>query len=102
MEMDASEAADYPALAPNGILPGQPTTLRWRKATRSNPTGACVELAELPEGKVALRNSRHPAGATLVFTRAAIAALLVAAKSSEPTTAEPRYREEAEAAADGP
>ncbi|HTU73159.1 MAG TPA: DUF397 domain-containing protein [Trebonia sp.] len=100
--MNVHETGDYPARAPNGIPAAQLTTVRWRKATRSNPTGACVELAELPDGKVALRNSRHPAGPTLVFTRAAIAALLTAAKSGGLTIPEPRYCEEAEAAGGGP
>jgi hypothetical protein len=97
-QMQAQETTDYPADVPSGI-PACPTaTVRWRKATRSNPTGACVELAELPGGTVALRNSRHPAGPTLVFTRAAIAALLAAAKSDGLTIIEPRYCEEAEVA----
>jgi hypothetical protein len=102
MAMDAHETADYPAHAASGIPACRPTTLRWRKATRSNPTGCCVELAELPGGKVALRNSRHPSGPALVFTRAAIAALLVVAKNGALPIAEPRYREEAEVARGGP
>ena len=48
----------------------------WRKSTASNHTGNCVELAELPDGGVAVRNSRHPAGPTLVYTRAEIAAFI--------------------------
>ena len=100
--MDTHQTADYPAHAPNGIPADRLTALRWRKATRSNPTGSCVELAELPGGKVALRNSRHPAGPALVFTRAAIAALLNAAKSGGLPTAGPRYCEEAQASGEGP
>ncbi|HEY1644641.1 MAG TPA: DUF397 domain-containing protein [Streptosporangiaceae bacterium] len=43
----------------------------WRKSIRSGPTGGnCVEVAFLPAGEVALRNSRHPDGPALVFTRA--------------------------------
>jgi hypothetical protein len=100
--MDTHQTADYPANAHNSIPADRLATLRWRKATRSNPTGSCLELAELPGGKVALRNSRHPAGPALVFTRAAIAALLNAAKSGGLTTAGPRYCEEAQASGKDP
>jgi hypothetical protein len=100
--MDADETADYPLPPANDIPAVRLATLRWRKATRSNPTGACVELAELPGDRVALRNSRHPCGPTLVFTRAAIAALLAAAKSDGLTITGPRYCEESEGADGGP
>jgi hypothetical protein len=58
-------------------------TVRWRKSTASNPSGNCVELAELAGGNVALRNSRFPAGPVLVGTRAAVAAFVRAARSGE-------------------
>jgi hypothetical protein len=100
--MNINETADYLAHALGEIPAVWPATLRWRKAARSNPTGSCVELAELPGGMVAIRNSRHPSGPALEFTRAAIAALLVAAKSGELPAPEPRYCEETEAASGGP
>jgi hypothetical protein len=50
--------------------------LHWRKSTASNPSGNCVELAELAGGDVAMRNSRHPTGPTIVYTRAEIAAFI--------------------------
>jgi len=31
----------------------------WRKSSYSNPYGNCVELAELADGRVAVRNSRQ-------------------------------------------
>jgi Domain of unknown function (DUF397) len=55
----------------------------WRKSTASNPSGNCVELAELAGGDIALRNSRYPAGPVLVGTRDAVAAFLRAARSGE-------------------
>ncbi len=55
----------------------------WRKSRRSNSQGNCVELAKLPDGQVALRNSRHPAGPALVYTGAEIEALLLGAKDGD-------------------
>jgi hypothetical protein len=34
--------------------------LTWTKSTLSNPSGCCVETAPLPDGGMAVRNSRHP------------------------------------------
>jgi hypothetical protein len=48
----------------------------WRKSSASNPSGNCVELAELADGDIAVRNSRHPSGPTLVYTRAEMAAFI--------------------------
>lgn len=58
-------------------------TRRWRKSSASNPTGNCVELAELADGGVVVRNSRHPAGPTLVYTRAEIAAFIRGVRAGE-------------------
>jgi hypothetical protein len=66
---------------------GMPTTalgcLTWLKSRHSNPSGNCVEIACLPNGEIAVRNSRHPAGPALVYTRAEIAAFLLGAKEGE-------------------
>jgi len=48
----------------------------WRKSSVSNPSGNCVELAELADGTVAVRNSREPQGPVLIYTRAEIAAFI--------------------------
>ncbi|HEY2279376.1 MAG TPA: DUF397 domain-containing protein [Streptosporangiaceae bacterium] len=45
---------------------------RWRKSSFSGPTGGnCVETAALAENRIAIRNSRFPAGPALVFTAGA-------------------------------
>lgn len=56
----------------------------WRKATKSGPNGGnCVELAEATGSMVAMRNSRHPNGPVLFFTRPEMDALVDGAKAGE-------------------
>jgi hypothetical protein len=45
------------------------SSLRWYKSSLSNNQGgACVEVADLPDGSRAVRDSKHPEGAMLRFT----------------------------------
>ena len=42
----------------------------WKKSSQSETDGQSVEIADLPGGYVALRDSRSPQGPALVFTPA--------------------------------
>jgi hypothetical protein len=67
--------------AHNGMPASDLPAVTWRKSRRSGPQGGnCVEIARLPNGQVAIRNSRHPAGPALLFTRAEWTAFLAGAK----------------------
>ncbi|MCM2417739.1 DUF397 domain-containing protein [Streptomyces sp. RKAG293] len=67
----------------NGISATALTGVVWVKSSHSDPVGNCVEAAALPGGEVALRNSRHPQGPALVYTRSEIAAFLAGARDGE-------------------
>jgi hypothetical protein len=55
----------------------------WRKSRHSNPSGNCVEVAELLDGAIAIRNSRYPTGPALVCTRPEFAAFLAGVRDGE-------------------
>jgi hypothetical protein len=55
----------------------------WRKSSRSGSQGACVEVARLGDGSVAVRDSKDPGGAVLVFTPAEWDAFIGGAKDGE-------------------
>jgi len=67
----------------NGMPAGQ-LNVNWRKSGRSNPSGNCVELAQLPGGGgFAIRNSRHPEGPALIYTAAEISAFILGARDGD-------------------
>jgi Domain of unknown function (DUF397) len=58
------------------------SSLVWRKAQLSTNNGSCVEVASVV-GKIALRDSKDPSGAVLVYTPAEWGAFLDGAKKGE-------------------
>jgi hypothetical protein len=63
--------------------PASEITAPWMKSSYSGPQGNCVEVAFLADGRVAMRNSRHPAGPALVFTGPEWDAFLNGARDGE-------------------
>lgn len=64
----------------HGVAPDE---IPWCRSGRSNLRGNCVEVAALPDGGVAVRNSRHRDGPVLVYTRAEMTAFLLGAKDGD-------------------
>jgi hypothetical protein len=67
----------------NGMSAHLLAAARWRKSSASNPSGSCVELAELPDGMIAVRNSRDKSGPALVYPRTELAGFLRGVKNGE-------------------
>ena len=67
----------------NGVRASSLHCATWRKSPYSNPSGNCVELANLPAGEVAVRNSRFPDGPALIFTPAEWDAFVLGARDGE-------------------
>ena len=67
----------------NGMPANNLRDVTWRKSRRSSPSGNCVEIAELPSGAIAVRNSRHPNGPALIYTRAEFGALILGAQDGD-------------------
>lgn len=70
-------------VARNGMPASDLRDATWRKSRHSNSQGACVELASLPDGAVAVRNSRHPDSPALIYTPVEMDAFIRGAKDGE-------------------
>ncbi|WP_433787151.1 DUF397 domain-containing protein [Actinomycetospora sp. CA-101289] len=73
-----------------GLVPEVPHVdtagLTWRESSHRDPQSAGVEgveVAPLPDGGVAVRNSGHREGPVLVYTRAEMTAFVLGAKDGE-------------------
>jgi hypothetical protein len=58
----------------SGISATRLDGVSWRKSRHSNSDGSCVEAGALTTGGVAVRDSCHPEGPALIYTRAELAA----------------------------
>lgn len=67
----------------NGVPASRLLSATWKKSRHSNPSGDCVEAADLPSGNVAVRNSRDPDGPALIFTRSEWDAFVRGARDGE-------------------
>lgn len=59
------------------------TRVTWKKSTRSNGSGNCVEVAELQDGQRLVRDSKNPSGGILTFTPSEWRAFIEGAKDGE-------------------
>ena len=61
------------------------TGATWRKSTYSNGSGGdCVEIAGMPRGSHAVRDSKNPDGPKLIFTPSEWQAFTERIKLSQP------------------
>ncbi|WP_040703204.1 DUF397 domain-containing protein [Nocardiopsis salina] len=67
----------------NGVPADSLPMVVWTKSSWSNPDGNCVEVATLPGGDIAVRNSRDPRGPALVYTPDEIKAFVRGAKTGD-------------------
>ncbi|MEW2134935.1 DUF397 domain-containing protein [Streptomyces sp. NPDC005435] len=67
----------------NGVGAGMIKGVTWRKSRHSGGNGNCVEVASLPGGGVAVRNSRDPEGPALVYTREEVFAFFAGVRDGE-------------------
>jgi hypothetical protein len=67
----------------SGMPASQLTEVTWQKSLLSNPSGNCVEMAALPSGGFAVRNSRDPHGPALVYTRDEMVAFILGARQGD-------------------
>ena len=67
----------------NGMPAGELQGVTWQKSSRDSTSGNCVECAALPDGGVAVRNSRDPQGPALIYTPAEIEAFILGVRDGD-------------------
>ena len=60
-----------------------PASLTWRKSSYSEGAAECVETAVLPDRRVAVRDSKQPEGAILLYAPGEWRAFVAGAKAGE-------------------
>jgi hypothetical protein len=67
----------------NGVPAASLIEVAWTASKHGDAQAACAELAALPGGSIAMRNSRDGDGPALIYTEAEIAAFIAGAKDGE-------------------
>jgi hypothetical protein len=57
--------------------------MKWRKSSYSSDDGNCVEVADLPGGACAVRDSKQPTGPVLTFTATEWAAFTAGVRAGD-------------------
>ncbi|MGH3815088.1 MAG: DUF397 domain-containing protein [Pseudonocardiaceae bacterium] len=57
--------------------------MKWRKSSYSSDDGNCVEIADLPAGRRAVRDSKDPIGPALMVTAAAWSAFTTGVRAGQ-------------------
>jgi hypothetical protein len=63
--------------------PLQLAAASWRISSFSGNNGTCVQVATLPDGRIAVRNSNHPDAGVVLFTTAEMTAWIHGVKAGE-------------------
>ena len=63
--------------------PIQLAAASWRISSFSGNNGTCVQVATLPDGRIAVRNSNHPDDGVVLFTASEMTAWIHGVKAGE-------------------
>ena len=69
--------------AHNGVPSSSLPDAEWQSSQHGDGQAAQVEMAVLPGGSIAMRNSRDPVGPALIYTHAEIEAFIAGAKDGD-------------------